>query len=88
MTPPDKLLDDQTRARIRAEEEYRAQVRAELPRNSRERGLGRSVAALLLGLLLLLLLGAGMWFLSQPVEDSGENAAPVTTSAPSSSAQP
>lgn len=61
--------DEQTKARIRAEERYRAQVRADLEQAAGQRqssALLRTVAALVIGLLLMLLLLGGVWFLAQP----------------------
>ncbi|WP_189643072.1 hypothetical protein [Deinococcus piscis] len=80
-------LDEQTKARIRAEEEYRAQVRADLEQSTGQwqgNTLFRTVAALVLGLLLALLLLGGVWFLAQPVEPSPASTVPE----PSSAAQP
>ncbi|MDO4263385.1 MAG: hypothetical protein Q4C67_04230 [Deinococcus sp.] len=77
--------DEQTKARIHAEERYRAQVRADLEAGQRQgSALLRTVAALVIGVLLMLLLLGEVWFLAQPVEPSPASTVP----APSSAAQP
>ncbi|RTR29407.1 hypothetical protein [Deinococcus radiophilus] len=59
-------LDEQTKARIRAEEEYRAQVRGELTPKGPWNTLGKIITGLVLIVVAYALLLSLGWYLMQP----------------------